>query len=148
MCETAGPQSPRDVTSAAGSNAITFVKAPEADAMQLCNIHFHRFAEHKANGYAELAGSGAHQGYACSPVGTASAASERDVPAAGGCEGIAAGDTVEVHWVFTTCSDAKPGKGLAACVPEGCIEPQLRVEARTFSLAADGGEDFARLTRI
>ena len=34
--------------------------------MQLCNIHFHKNAEHKAKGYPHLVGEGDQRGYACS----------------------------------------------------------------------------------
>ena len=46
------------------------------------------------------------------------------------------GDTVEVHWVYTSC-DTQPGKGLDACVTEQCANPQLRVEAQVFLVVND-----------
>ena len=46
------------------------------------------------------------------------------------------GETIEVHWVHTSC-DATPGKGLGACVPEGCTDPLLRVEAQAFLVVND-----------
>ena len=64
-CAKAGPQAPRDVTKIAGSNAIKFAKAPPASEMNLCNIHFHRYAEHKASGYTKLMGKGINKGYVC-----------------------------------------------------------------------------------
>lgn len=53
-----------------------------------------------------------------------------------GCEGIQVGDTIEVHWVYSTC-DVKPGKGLAACSSPACANPTLRVESQVF-LVTDG----------
>ena len=41
LCLDAGPQTPRDISSAIGLNAVTFPKAPPASAMNLCNIHTH-----------------------------------------------------------------------------------------------------------
>lgn len=46
------------------------------------------------------------------------------------------GDTIEVHWVHTTC-DATPGQGLGACVPETCSDPLLRVETQVFLVVND-----------
>lgn len=42
-----GPQSPRDLNSKKGSNKRTFSAAPAYQQMNLCNIHFHKNAEHK-----------------------------------------------------------------------------------------------------
>jgi hypothetical protein len=92
-CASAGPQAPRDVTRAGGSNKITFAKAPPAGGMHLCDIHFHRFAEHRASGYLEQAGEGNHRGYVCNghaPKAGHEAAGE-------GCHGISIGDTIEVN---------------------------------------------------
>ena len=41
-----------------------------------------------------------------------------------------------MHWVHTSC-DATPGEGLGACVPEGCANPVLRVEAQVFLVVND-----------
>jgi len=143
-CDDAGPQAPRDITSVTGSNPVSFGVAPPAVDMNLCDIHFHRYAEHRAAGYTEIAGEGEHKGYVCN--GSTPAASHGESPSHGdghGCAGIAAGDTVEVHWVFTTC-DVKPGPTLGSCFTDTCKDPQLRVEARVFNLTDDGsGADFA-----
>ena len=142
-CDKAGPQAPRDIASTTGSNALSFELAPAGADMNLCDIHFHRYAEHRAGGYTEIAGDGDHKGYVCN--GTTPVVSH-----AGGhggdqsCAGIATGDTVEVHWVFTTC-DVKPGPTLGSCFTDTCKDPQLRVEARVFNLTDDGsGADFAK----
>lgn len=144
VCSTAGPQAPRDITKTAGSNSITFAKAPAASKMQLCDIHFHRNAEHRAGGYLKLAGEGKHQGYVCK--GHTPKASHSHQKGKGGCEGIADGDTVEVHWVFTTC-DVKPAHGLGSCFTATCKDPKLRVEARVFFLTNDKtAGDFRKFT--
>jgi hypothetical protein len=48
QCIGAGPQSPRDIDNPAGSNSVKFETAPLIEEMNLCNIHFHRNAEHKS----------------------------------------------------------------------------------------------------
>ncbi len=134
-CVKAGPQAPRDITSLTGSNAIAFAKAPPAGKMNLCDIHFHKFAEHRASGYTQLTGKGDHKGYVCN--GHAPKAGAHKTGGHGpstGCGGIENGDTVEVHWVFTTC-DVKPGPTLGSCFSDTCKNPQLRVEARVFYLS-------------
>ena len=42
-----GPQSPRDIDLKGGNNGRTFNAAPAHTEMHLCNIHFHKNAEHK-----------------------------------------------------------------------------------------------------
>lgn len=137
-CEGFGPQTPRDIDSKAGENKIVFTMAPQASEMNLCNIHFHNNAEHKATDYSIYAGEG-HDGhgggYICgmsknlSPV-------EMAAPTEEICGGLKPGDTIEVHWVHTSC-DVKPGKGLGSCVSESCANPDLRVEAQVFTLVND-----------
>ena len=141
-CAKAGPQAPRDITKLTGSNAVSFGVAPPAAQMKLCDIHFHRNAEHRAIGYSKLAGDGDHKGYVCD--GAKESETHKHAKHTGsGCAGIAAGDTIEVHWVFTTC-DVKPAPTLGSCFTETCKSPQLRVEARVFKLTEDGsGADFA-----
>jgi Delta carbonic anhydrase len=132
-----GPQSPRDLTKLiAGTNPVTFAKAPSADKMHLCNVHFHQFAEHKGTEYSGEAGKGDNKGFSCNKAkpkanahGTACAPK-----GAGHGTALAVGDTIEVHWVFTSC-DVKPGPGLGGCA--SCANAQLRVEARVFYLTDD-----------
>jgi hypothetical protein len=42
-----GPQSPRDLENPAGSNLRLFSTPPAHTQMNLCNIHFHKNAEHR-----------------------------------------------------------------------------------------------------
>ena len=146
-CSGAGPQSPRDIQSRAGTNSVSFAAAPAAADMHLCDIHFHKFAEHKASGFSTLAGEADHEGYVCAgheTGGSALAGSVSDTQM--GCGSIAAGDTVEVHWVFTTC-DVDPGPKLDSCFSPLCVNPQLRVEAQVFYLTTgdEGALDFSTL---
>lgn len=139
-----GPQAPRDLTKiAAGTNPVTFAKAPSPDKMHLCNIHFHQFAEHKGTEYSAEAGKGENKGFSCNKAKPKADAHGTACKPKGTGHGaaLAVGDTIEVHWVFTTC-DVKPGPGLGGCV--SCPNRQLRVEARVFYLTDDAsGGTFA-----
>lgn len=147
-CTGFGPQTPRDIDRKNGENPRAFAFAPAASAMNLCNIHFHKSAEHKAAAYAvPTAGSDGHAGgYACAMAGSLSAAEQAPVDGpvcAGAHGGLRPGDTIEVHWVFTTC-DVAPGPTLGACLSPACANPQLRVEAQVFTLVNDrAAADFA-----
>ncbi len=52
------------------------------------------------------------------------------------CENIEAGDTIEVHWVHSSCT-VKPGKDLGSCSSKTCANPDLRVEAQVFLVVND-----------
>jgi hypothetical protein len=110
-CTRAGPQSPRDITKLGGTNPVTFTKAPPYARMHLCDVHFHKYAEHKATGYPEQAGEGDNKGYVCN--GRVPHKAESHASASGGCTGVAVGDTIEAHWVFTTrgCAVRRASKG-------------------------------------
>ena len=51
QCVAAGPQAPRDISKHEGNNKVLFSPTPELAKMHLCNVHFHRFAEHRASAY-------------------------------------------------------------------------------------------------
>ncbi|MDX1480820.1 MAG: delta-class carbonic anhydrase [Woeseiaceae bacterium] len=134
LCLDMGPQTPRDITSATGLNTVTFPMAPPASEMNLCNIHTHTNAEHKGPGFSVFVSDADDGGYACNA--TSELTAEELAPAPGAYEGVEPGDTIEVHWVHTSC-DATPGPGLGACVPEGCANPLLRVETQVFLVVND-----------
>ena len=46
------------------------------------------------------------------------------------------GDTIEVHWVHSSC-DVAPGSGLGSCMNDSCKNPQLRVESQVFLVVND-----------
>lgn len=129
-----GPQTPRDITSKMGLNTVEFTKAPPASEMNLCNIHTHTNAEHKGPDFSVFVGDGVNGGFACNATDQLTAAEL--APAPGAYQGVKPGDTIEVHWVHTSC-DAEPGVGLGACVPSSCENPVLRVEAQTFLVVND-----------
>jgi len=137
VCQGFGPQAPRDIANPAGTNTHTFAMAPASTAMNLCDIHIHTQAEHKGPGFSTFAGGDEHGGYRCNET-TALTETEMTDPHGGhdSCRHLHAGDTVEVHWVYTSC-DVAPGPGLASCLPESCEAPQLRVESQVFLAVND-----------
>ena len=134
LCLDMGPQTPRDISSAFGLNTESFPMAPPANQLNLCNIHTHTNAEHKGPGFSVFVSDADDGGYACN--GTADLSAADLAPAEGAYKGVRPGDTIEVHWVHTSCA-ATPGEGLGACVPEGCADPLLRVEAQVFLVVND-----------
>ena len=137
-CEGFGPQAPRDIDSVAGENARLFSLAPSYTKMNLCNIHSHNNAEHKAKDFSIYAGEGEHGhggGYQCKMSKSLTEA-ELKAPEKNACKGIKPGDTIEVHWVYSSC-DVKPGEGLGSCLSASCSNPDLRVEAQVFTVVND-----------
>lgn len=136
-CKGFGPQTPRDISLPHGTNARVFTLAPPASKMNLCNIHTHTNAEHKGPGFSISAGTGKHGGYKCNNTSGLTTAELKD-PAHGhgAFHGIKPGDTIEVHWVYTSC-DVKPGPGLGSCLSKKCLNPELRVEAQAFLVVND-----------
>ena len=137
ICTGFGPQSPRDIGSFDGLNARVFGRAPATSSLNLCNIHLHTNAEHKAPGFSIAAGSGEHGGYKCNESDQLTP-DERDDPAHGygPFKGVKPGDSIEVHWVYSSC-DVAPGEGLGSCLSKSCSNPALRVEAQTFLVVND-----------
>lgn len=132
-CDVAGPQTPRDIDKKEGSNKVAFEVAPAYKELNLCNIHFHAQAEHKAADYSVAPAKG--DGFACAMSQKLTPA-EIKAPAGDVCKGLKPGDTIEMHWVHSSC-DVKPGPGLGSCVAEACKSPKLRVEAQVFTLVND-----------
>ncbi|VAW86344.1 hypothetical protein MNBD_GAMMA16-1254 [hydrothermal vent metagenome] len=137
-CEDFGPQTPRDIDNLSGNNMQIFRMAPSAKKMNLCNIHFHNNAEHKAKDFSIYAGNGNHGhggGYQCK-VSKSLSMAEMNPPSKKICKGLKPGSTIEVHWVHTTCQ-VTPGKGLGSCLSNSCANPDLRVETQVFTLVND-----------
>ena len=137
-CVGYGPQTPRDIDNINGENKRSFSPAPSYTEMNLCNIHFHNNAEHKAKDFSVYAGDGEHGhggGYQCNMSKTLTKA-ELNAPKEDICKGLKPGDTVEVHWVYSSC-EVKPGTGLGACLSDSCANPDLRVETQVFTLVND-----------
>ncbi len=148
ICTGFGPQTPRDIDRKEGTNARVFSLAPDSSQLNLCNIHFHNHAEHKAADYALHASDGVDGpgvegiggGYQCNM--SESLSDEELAPAGNVCHGMQPGDTVEFHWVYSSC-DVAPGEGLGSCLSDTCANPNLRVEAQVFVLVNDGGVNLA-----
>ena len=137
ICQGYGPQAPRDISSNAGTNARIFTLAPAFDKLNLCNIHSHTNAEHKGPGFSVSAGTGENGGFKCNESASLTP-EELENPAEGyeKFHGVKPGDTIEVHWVYSSC-DVKPGKGLDACLSDKCSNPELRVESQVFLVVND-----------
>ena len=134
LCTDMGPQTPRDISSVTGLNMDDFAMAPASTEMNLCNIHTHTNAEHKGPGFSTFVNATDYGGYACN--GTADLTEAELTPAPGAYGKVKPGDTIEVHWVHTSC-DIDPGEGLGSCLSETCTNPLLRVEAQTFLVVND-----------
>lgn len=134
VCEGFGPQTPRDIAQTSGSNKVNFSIAPAYNKMNLCNIHTHTHAEHKAPGYS-IPATDKHGGYKCNE--TSELTSDELKPVSNPTfKAVKPGDTIEVHWVHSSC-DVKPGQGLGSCLSDACANPNLRVEAQSFLLVND-----------
>lgn len=146
-----GPQAPRDIDLSAGNNTRAFGSAPASTAMNLCNIHFHKNAEHKGGEFTTYAGNGDGHGYLSGYKysGKLSATELEPVhndvcPSKHG--GLYSGDTIEVHYVYST-AQVEPGPTLGACLSDSIKNPQLRVETQVYVLANDkAAHDFGKLT--
>lgn len=137
LCLDMGPQTPRDISNITGTNGVEFPMAPAYTEMNLCNIHTHTNAEHKGPDFSVFVNDTDNGGYACNETSSLTEAQLVDpMNGSGAFKGVKPGDTIEVHWVHTSC-DIKPGEGLGSCLSEECTNPLLRVEAQTFLLVND-----------
>jgi hypothetical protein len=137
-CKYAGPQTPRDITSKVGTNSSIFNMAPQFKNMNLCNIHFHKNAEHKGPEFSLSSKDKKYGGFKCNQINKLSQ-TELKTPKKKACQNIRPGDTIEVHWVYTSCNTS-PGEGLGSCSSSSCANPQLRVETQVFVLVNNNEE--------
>jgi len=147
-----GPQSPRDIDSLKGNNQRVFGAAPAYSAMNLCNVHFHKNAEHKGGQFSTYAGNGDghgyHSGYVYNGSLTKAELAPLNKPVGESKHGsLYPGDTIEVHYVYSTAK-VKPGATLGSCLHDSITNPQLRVEAQVYVLVNDENAlDFVKLTK-
>lgn len=147
-----GPQSPRDIDAVDGNNARLFSAAPDYKQMNLCNIHFHKNAEHKGGEFTQYAGNGDGHGYMSGYRYTGTLNASESKPVAGEiCPSehgaLSVGDTIEVHYVYST-AQVEPGPTLGSCLNEAISNPQLRVETQVYVLVNDDKAlDFTQLTQ-
>lgn len=147
-----GPQSPRDIDAVEGNNTRLYSVAPNYSQMNLCNIHFHKNAEHKGGEFTLYAGNGDGHGYMSGYkyTGKLNASDLKPVadeicPSEHGA--LSVGDTIEVHYVHST-AQVEPGPTLGSCLNESINNPQLRVETQVYVLVNDDKAlDFTQLTR-
>ncbi|PWW07842.1 MULTISPECIES: delta-class carbonic anhydrase [Pseudidiomarina] len=148
-----GPQSPRDLEQLTGNNARVFSTAPSHTQMNLCNIHFHAGAEHRGGDFTTYAGNGDGAGYGTGYLYNGKLNSDVLKSTGHGiCEGpkggLKPGDTIEVHYVFTS-AQVTPGPTLGACLADATMNPQLRVEGQVYVVVNDDyALDFNDLTEF
>lgn len=129
-----GPQSPRDIDNLQGHNKRTFAVAPKYTHMNLCNIHFHKNAEHKGGEFTKYAGNGDGKGYNTGYRYTGKLSNEELKPFE--YQHLKSGDTIEVHYVYSS-ADVNPGPTLKACLSKSINNPDLRVESQVMVLVND-----------
>jgi len=148
-----GPQSPRDIANKTGANRRIFLSAPAFYRMNICNIHFHKNAEHKGGDFTLFAGFGDGHGFQTGYKysGNLSVAESKPLETevcVGEHGGLQVGDTIEVHFVYSSAQVA-PGPTLNSCLAESSVNPQLRVEAHVLVLVNDPqAADFGYLTQV
>ncbi len=148
-----GPQSPRDLAQAGGSNPVDFGEAPDISRMNLCNIHFHHGAEHRGGEFTQYAGNGDGHGYGSGYLytGTLTDAELAPVDYKVGNEKYSTlrpGDTIEIHYVHTTAR-IDPGPTLNSCLDEAIGNPQLSVVGFVYVVVNDdSAADFQQLNQV
>ncbi|MFT6310303.1 MAG: hypothetical protein ACJAQS_000666 [Porticoccus sp.] len=148
-----GPQTPRDIDQDYGVNERMFGEAPNRSQMNLCNIHFHKNAEHKGGNFTTYAGNGDGKGSNTGYVYDGKLSSSQLKPVKGKVcaakgDSLQSGDTLEVHFVYSSAL-ATPGPTLGACLSDSTMNPALRVEAQVLVLANDENTlDFNKLATI
>jgi len=149
-----GPQSPRDIDAVAGKNQRLFSTAPVYTKMNLCNIHFHKNAEHKGKDFSIYAGNGNGEGYQSGYTYDVALLSKAELAPTKHkiCDTehstLRPGDTIEVHYVYST-AQVKPGPTLGSCLSDAINNPQLRVETQVFVLVNDKHAlSFKKLTKF
>ncbi|WP_157828294.1 delta-class carbonic anhydrase [Paraglaciecola sp. MB-3u-78] len=148
-----GPQSPRDIDQDYGTNLRDFSMAPNRSQLNLCNIHFHKNAEHSGGEFSTHAGNGdgkgANTGYVYN--GKLRASQLKPVSAkicAAKGDALQSGDTLEVHYVYSS-AQIQPGPTLGACLADATMNPGLRVEGQVMVLANDSNAlDFKDLAMV
>lgn len=148
-----GPQSPRDIDQSYGLNERAFTMAPNRSQLNLCNIHFHKNAEHRGGDFTTYAGHGNSKGSNTGFLYNGELTAAQLTPVSAkmcGAKGrsLRAGDTLEVHFVYSS-AQVQPGPTLGACLAKSTMNPSLRVEAQVVVLANDKNAlDFKYLTQV
>ena len=149
LCQGFGPQTPRDISFKGGTNTADFPMANDVTKLNLCNIHTHTNAEHKGPGFSVFVNDSDYGGYACNNSDKLTEAELTDPADGNGAyKKVKPGDTIEVHWVHSSC-DVKPGPTLGACLTDTCTDPLLRVETQVFLVVnnPEKAHDFTKLAQ-
>jgi len=149
----AGAQAPRDIDLKSGSNTKATIHAPAPAEMYLCDIHFHKSAEHKGGEFTTYAGNGNGEGFGSGYKYNGTLTKAELVPYAIKTEEnpLYSGDTIEVHYVFSSNPHATLGKGLGTCLTgwKEKKQPLLRVEGQVYVLVNDEKAlDFRTLNKV
>lgn len=148
-----GPQSPRDIDQAYGTNLRSFGTAPNRGNLNLCNIHFHKNAEHKGGEFTTFAGNGDGKGHQTGYIYDGELTASQLQPVKGKVcaakgSSLNVGDTLEVHFVYSS-AQVQPGPTLGACLVDSTMNPSFRVEGQVIVLANDQNAiNFSQLTHI
>lgn len=147
-----GPQSPRDIDNPDGDNFVNFPVAPPYTDMYLCDIHFHKSAEHKGGEFTLYAGNGDGEGFGTGYKysGTLSIWELRQYAVETEENPLYSGDTIEVHYVYSDSPNATLGHGLGTCLdPNSSTQPLLRVESQVYVLVNDDNAlDFSEVNKV
>ena len=148
-----GAQAPRDIDRKEGNNTKSTTTAPASTEMYLCDIHFHKSAEHKGGEFTKYAGNGNGEGYETGYKysGTLTPAESDTYVIENEHNPLYAGDTIEVHYVYSSDANATLGNSLGTCLngyAEG-TQPLLRVESQVYVLVNDENAlDFTTLNHV
>ncbi len=149
----AGAQSPRDIDNKVGSNTKATTTAPASKDMYLCDIHFHKSAEHKGGEFTKYAGNGDEEGFGggYQYSGTLSEAELAKYSIETEHNPLYSGDTIEVHYVYASNPKATLEHGLGSCLVgyTAGTQPLLRVESQVYVLVNDAkAADFTELNKV
>ena len=148
-----GPQSPRDIGQKEGENQRRFSVAPPATEMSLCDIHFHKSAEHRGGEFTQYAGAGDDEGFGTGFEYDGELTEAELAPTGDGAgdddhAALNPGDTIEIHFVYST-AQASLGNSLSTCLSDATMNPQLRVESVVGVLVNDAeATDFTEMARV
>jgi len=171
-CAQAGPQAPRDLTTAGRATSPMYGKKnskaivltdTQAHKLPQTNIHFHYGAEHKSDAYnvgtdsAAFDAAGGRRaakprpGWMCSETGLTTA--QKTAYTFQHCTGeMKVGKTYEVHYVHSSAAPGTDGSpqlsdGLGAAAGGGLLaNPTVAVEAMVYQIVNDAAFDQANLT--
>lgn len=147
-------QSPRDIDSKNGENNVSTTHVDSHSSMYLCDIHFHKSAEHKGGEFTTYAGNGNGEGFGTGYKYDGNLTQAELAPYKIETEenSLYSGDTIETHYVYSSNPKAELGLGLGTCLAgmdANATQPLLRVEAEVYVLVNDENAlDFTALNKV